>query len=108
MTNQMIPGAAVEAAAWVLYVEDHLWGEPWETANVALKEKYRTRAIVALEAAAPYMEPTIKPRNFYIIQAVALREAFHEFPLETITAPDNAAVWMKTRADDLDRKAERA
>ena len=51
----MIPDAAVEAAAWVLYVEDHLWGEPWETADAALQEKYRTRAIVALEAALPHL-----------------------------------------------------
>lgn len=53
--NQVIPEAAVEAAAWVLYVEDHLWGESWETANVALKEKYRISAVVALDAAAPHM-----------------------------------------------------
>lgn len=49
----MIPAEAVEAAAWVLYLEDHLWGESWETS--ALADKYRTAAHIALEAAAPHI-----------------------------------------------------
>ena len=52
MTNQ-IPEAAVEAAAKVLYLEDHLWGEPWETTDAA--DKYRANALIALDAAAHYM-----------------------------------------------------
>ena len=94
----MIPDAAVEAAL-VARAEFKNQRGMDNSANLM-------RHI--LEAAAPHMEPTIKPRDFYRIQATALREAFHEFPLETISAPDNAAVWMKRRADNLDHKAERA
>ena len=96
----MIPDAAVEAA------RRELAKGAYQMAPEELP--YANAAHRALEAAAPHMEPTIKPKDFYRIQAMALREAFHEFPLETITAPDNAAVWMKNRADELDHKAERA
>jgi len=43
----------------------------------------------ALEAAAPYL------------MAQALDEAAAAFPLETITAPDNALVWMMRRAEQI-------
>jgi len=108
MTDQ-IPDAAVEAAARAHQASfaglGHMqWDDLWQVA----KDRRLVWMCAALEAAAPHMEPTIKPKDFYRIQAMALREAFHEFPLETITAPDNAAVWMKNRADELDHKAERA
>ena len=112
----MIPDAAVEAAAGLIVQGDmgdcECRRSPYDKHDVNPPCSTRRRAIrvarAALEAAAPHMEPTIKPRDVYRIQAMALREAFHEFPLETITAPDNAAVWMNRRADELDRKAERA
>lgn len=44
------------------------------------------RMYAALEAAAP------------IIRAQALEEAVDAFPLETITAPDNAVAWLMERA----------
>lgn len=43
----------------------------------------------ALEAAAPY------------IMAQALDDAVAAFPLETITAPDSALVWLMRRADEI-------
>ncbi|MDF9748609.1 hypothetical protein [Arthrobacter sp. ES3-54] len=45
--------------------------------------------LAALEAAYP------------ILAAQALLDAVAAFPLETITAPDNALVWMMRRAEDL-------
>lgn len=44
----------------------------------------------ALEAAYPYLA------------AQALREAVMDFPLETITAPDNAVAWLLRRAEQLE------
>ena len=45
--------------------------------------------LAALEAAYP------------ILAAQALDDAVAAFPLDTITAPDNALVWMMRRAKDL-------
>ena len=50
----------------------------------------REDARAALVAAAPHMA------------AQVLREAVEAFPLETITAPDNAVVWLRRRAEQLD------
>lgn len=49
--------------------------------------------VKALEAAAPH------------IQAQTLLDAVHAFPLETITAPDNAVVWLMRRAEEIRGKA---
>jgi hypothetical protein len=96
MNEHKIPEAAVEAGLYA-------WGFSSQT-----RDEYRQLLVHILEAAAPHLEPTIRPRDIYRIQAEAVREAFREFPLETIHAPDNAAVWLSRRADELDRKAERA
>jgi len=77
MTEQVIPEAAVEAA---LLAYDH--AAPYLSKQNTIIE--------ALEAAAPF------------IAAQVLREAVDAFPLETITAPDNAVVWLRRRADQIE------
>jgi len=51
----VIPDEAVEAAAKVLYVEDYLFAAPWEDATATRKDEYRTRALIAIDAAAPHV-----------------------------------------------------
>jgi hypothetical protein len=51
----VIPDEAVEAAAKVLHAEENLWEETWEHATVERKQKYRTGALIALDAAAPHL-----------------------------------------------------
>lgn len=53
--NQVIPAEAVEAAAKLLYVEDHLWDEPWESVSCHIRERYQARALVAIEATMPLL-----------------------------------------------------
>ena len=81
----MIPEAAVEAAARAIcaiaFVE-------W-TPHVVQNDEAR----VALAASAPH------------IRAQALTEAVDAFPLETISAPDNAVVWLLRRADQVRSQA---
>lgn len=103
----MIPEAAIKAAESAYY-ETLTELRLAEGGGFKVSSQVKRSLRAALEAAAPYIEPTIKPRDIYRIQAAAIREAFHEFPLETIHAPDHAAVWLSRRADELDRKAERA
>jgi hypothetical protein len=45
--------------------------------------------LAALEAAYPYLA------------AQVLRDAVEAFPLETITAPDTAVVWLMRRAEKI-------
>ena len=83
----MIPDEAVEAAAKVLAPVPTVWeGLPDE-----FRAEYRDIARAVLESAAPF------------IAAQALREAVDAFPLETITAPDSAVMWMRRRAGELRR-----
>jgi hypothetical protein len=51
----MIPAEAIESAAKLLYIEDHLWDEPWETVSCHIRERYQARALVALEAVMPLL-----------------------------------------------------
>ena len=64
MTNQVIPEAAVEAAARALYSGAPIYDEergvitgykPWESAEPAYQEHMLNEARSALEAAAPHM-----------------------------------------------------
>ena len=45
------------------------------------------------------------PEDIQAVKAQALEEAVAAFPLETITAPDNAVVWMMRRAEQLRSQA---
>jgi len=83
MTNQVIPDAAVEAVVDAL-VESRLGDHKGING-----EEFVEAAIAALEAAAPH------------IAAQALTDAVEAFPLETITAPDNAVVWLMRRAEQI-------
>jgi len=85
----MISEVAVSAAYAALFPED-------ETPKGFGLSVWVPIITAVLEAAAPHMA------------AQALRDAVDAFPLETITAPDNAVVWMMRRADGLDHQAERA
>ena len=79
----MIPDAAVEAVVDAL-VESRLGDHKGING-----EEFVEAAIAALEAAAPH------------IAAQALTDAVEAFPLETITAPDNAVVWLMRRAEQI-------
>lgn len=89
----MIPDAAVEAAAKFLAMKsDEDWsGDQWTNEKIhdSFRAGWREQARELLEAAAPHMA------------AQALTDAVYAFPLETITAPDNAVVWMMRRAEQL-------
>jgi len=79
----VIPDAAVEAVVDAL-VESRLGDHKGING-----EEFVEAAIAALEAAAPH------------IAAQALTDAVEAFPLETITAPDNAVVWLMRRAEQI-------
>lgn len=96
--SEMIPDEAVEAAAKALapYVDDYVHTDErvLDLARIAAKD--------ALEAAAPHMFAHIIADATRYIQARTLRDAVDAFPLETITAPDNAVVWMMRRAEEIE------
>lgn len=90
----MIPEAAVEAAAKAQYESDGF--NLWDKEDMLTRAYYLRKVRIirkALEAALPY------------IQAQTLDEAVDAFPLETITAPDNAVVWMHRRAQEIRKGA---
>ena len=78
----MIPEAAVEAALAALFPDQ-------ETVSDFSRAVQVPSIRTILEAAAPH------------IAAQALRDAVDAFPLETITAPDNAVVWLMRRAERI-------
>ena len=78
----MIPDEAVEAAAKAIFKA--------EISGPRAGAPLDALARAALEAAAPF------------IAAQAIREAVEAFPLETITAPDNAVAWLLRRAEQLE------
>ena len=86
-----IPDEAVEAAARVLYTEDHAWADQWEDVPQEVRERFRARALVTIDAAAPH------------IKAQALREASDAYPLETAYGgAEHAVLWLKQRAETIE------
>lgn len=86
--HQVIPDEAVEAAARALWFAGRD-GQEWLPGIDPLCDLIVAEARAALVAAAPHMA------------AQALRDAVEAFPLETITAPDNAVVWLRRRAEQI-------
>jgi hypothetical protein len=76
----IIPDEAVEAAYGAINYPDQ-------------QAIDRDEIQIILKAALPF------------IQAQALRDAVGAFPLETITAPDNAVAWLMRRADEIEGRA---
>ena len=62
---------------------------PEAAVEAAVEAHCEGTMLAALEAAYP------------ILAAQALDDAVSAFPLETITAPDTAVVWLMRRAEDL-------
>jgi len=88
MTSPVIPDAA-RLAAEAAYTETIAELRLAEGGGFKVASQQRRAIAAALEAAAPHME------------AQALRDAVDAFPLETISAPDNAVVWLLRRADQV-------
>ena len=90
----MIPNEAVEAVTKVLVAHQRRDNRSCLCGWARLGFSHPThQAALVLEAAAPHMA------------AQALTDAVDAFPLETITAPDNAVVWLMRRAEQLRSQA---
>ena len=86
----VIPEAAVEAAK--IAVEREMRDRTYDRDvcdDALFREGVADIARAALEAAAHH------------IIAQALRDAVEAVPLETITAPDSAVVWLRRRAGQI-------
>jgi hypothetical protein len=93
MSNHLVPDEAVAAVTKVLVAHQRRDNSSCLCGWARLGFSHPThQAALVLEAAAPH------------IAARALTDAVDAFPLETITAPDNAVVWLMRRVEQIENE----